>query len=120
MLRPPFPRHAKQQCQDDFILKNLAVLTQMLGNLFEVAAQVGHLPTESMSSMAPRWISKNPNFGRQEETPSATLALTNTSKEDQDLENCTKLAALAGIRLPAVGDTIALRQRRYSFTRQLI
>ena len=85
------------------ILKNLAVFTQMLGNLFEVAAQTGHLPTESMGSMVPRWISKNPNFGRQEETPSALLALTNTSNEDQDLENCTKLAALAGIQLPAVG-----------------
>ena len=86
------------------ILTNLVVLTQMLGNLFEVAAQIGHLPTEG--SMAPRWISKNPNYGRREETPSAEvpLALANTSKEDQDFENCTKLAALAGIQLPFLGD----------------
>ena len=62
------------------ILTNLVVLNQMLGNLFEVAAQIGHLPNEG--SMAPRWISKNPNFGRREETPSAEapLALKDVSE----------------------------------------
>ena len=56
--------------------------------------------------MAPRWISKNPNFGRLEETPSAEvpLALKDISEEDQEHENCTKLAAVAGIRLPVLGD----------------
>ena len=76
----------------------------MLAIIFEVAAQIGHLPTEG--SIAPRCISKKPDFGMREETPSAeaALALKEISKEDHDFENCTKLAALAGIRLPVLGD----------------
>ena len=76
------------------ILTNLLVLNQMIGNLFEVAAQIGHLPKEG--SMAPRWISKNPNIGRQEETPSAEvpLAIKNISEEDQQLENSSSPLSL--------------------------
>ena len=49
---------------------------------------------------------KESRLRMREETPSAEapLALTNTSKEDQDFENCSKLAALAGIQLPVLGD----------------
>ena len=88
------------------ILTNLAALNQMLGILYEVASQIGLLPGEA--AFTPKWITKYPGLGQnmqEEETPSSKIpALEDVSDDERERLICIKLAVLAGLPFPKVGD----------------
>ena len=86
------------------ILTSLVVVTQMLGNLRAALIQLGRLPDED-ATCSGMGLRSNPDFGRGEtHGAEATSAQRETSSMDQDAQNISKLAALAGIRVPFMGD----------------
>ena len=86
------------------ILTNLVVVTQMLSNLRAAAVRLGRLPNEDTANFG-SGLRDNPDFGRGETLGAeATLVQRATSSMDQDEQNIIKLAALAGIKVPFMGD----------------
>ena len=86
------------------ILTNLVVVTQMLSNLRAAAVRLGRLPNEDTANFG-SGLRDNPDFGRGETLGAeATLAQRATSSMDQDEQNIIKLAALAGTKVPFMGD----------------
>ena len=84
------------------ILTNLVVVTHMLSSLRAAAIRLGRLPKEDAESIALPLI---PDFGRGGTLGAeATSAQRETLSMDQEEQNINKLAALAGIRVPFMGD----------------
>ena len=92
------------------ILTNLLIVQQMFCNFREAAVLLGRLPRND--SQGPRWktgsgrgITLNTGYVRGE-TLCAELTLAQRKNEDSDKaeENRLKLAALASIKMPQMGD----------------
>ena len=94
------------------IVTNLAVLNRMLGMLYEVASQIGLLP--NVPAFTPQWISKYSGLcqSRQEgETPGSKNAAQNdVPDEERERQICIKLAMLASLPLPTLGDRYAAKE----------
>ena len=94
------------------IVTNLAVLNRMLGMLYEVASQIGLLP--NVPAFTPQWISRYPGLGQstqEEETPGSLNAAPSSAPDDEERERqiCIKLAMLASLPLPTLGDRYAAK-----------
>ena len=92
------------------ILTNVLIVQQMLCNLREAAVMLGRLP--QTDNQGPRWktgsnrgIFLNPDFVRGE-TLCAELTLAQQSEEatKKDDDDNQKLAVLANLKLPQIGD----------------
>ena len=94
------------------IITNLAVLNRMLGMLYEVASQIGLLP--NVPAFTPQWISRYPGLGQsmqEEETPgSKTVTLDDVPADERERLICIKLAVLAALPLPNLGDRYAVNK----------
>ncbi len=112
--------NARRQCYDHHfqdsttnvakmvqLITNLPILNRMLGALYEVASQVGLLP--NVPPFTPRWISKFPGLGQDEQeeaTPGSLNAAPSTAPDEDERERqiCNKLAMLASLPVPCLGD----------------
>ena len=92
------------------ILTNLLVVQHMFCNLREAAVRLGRIPPHD--SLGPRWvtgsgrgITLNTGYVRGETLcAELTLAQQKSADSDKAKENRLKLAALASIKMPQIGD----------------